>query len=159
MLTLPWNKPTFAVELLLLCFSSPSSAKARLQWGREKCAGECLHRLPGRPLLFRTDKWVHRKMGTRWQRLWVIKPKADCEVTLTAATVASQTVKDTLNCRLSGENQKWYPHYYRLQTNCCSGEKACSHWSVVWKQQAAQNSWKWESLHDILWHNNTFPAS
>lgn len=71
----------------------------------------------------------------------VIKPKGHSEVTLTDATVASQTVKDNLPFSASGENQSWYLCHWRLQMNyCCSGEKACSHWCVVWKQQAAHST-------------------
>lgn len=67
--TLPWNKSTFVVKLFLPCFSSHCSAKAE---GQGEHVGECLHQVP---LLFRTDKWGHRKMETRWQKLWGNKTK------------------------------------------------------------------------------------
>lgn len=89
--------------------------------------GECLHQG-----CFCYSKRINESQEDGDEGYGVVKPKADCEVTLTDATVASQTVKDILQFSASGENQNWYLCHCRLQTNhCCSGEKACSHWSAV----------------------------
>lgn len=65
--------------------------------------------------VFAPGKWIHGRQGDK--SCEVIKPKAHCEVTLTDATVASQAVKDILPFSASGENQSWYLHHWRLQTN------------------------------------------